>query len=249
MRTARLFALVSLLFLFLSPYQVLAEAKDPALIFEQATEQYIQGNFSEAVRLYEELSTTGLSFQLLYNLGNSYAQDSRPGMAILSYIRALRLSPSDSDTLGNLQLIRKEHGLFQPERSFLQQIVHLLEMNQWCLAAGIIFVLFSLFHLGCFFFPPLQKARTWVSILLGCAILLGCFSCYYRYLDFHDGVVTAKDSHLRISPFVAASSVGALQEGRVIRPMKTHGEFTLVKDSTGRTGWLHRDQFALIVEK
>ena len=217
--------------------------------FEQANRLYTEGKYSAAVQLYEKIASThGLSAELLYNMGNSYAQDGWPGRAVLSYLRAIHLSPGDPDIIGNLQLIRKEQGLFQPERSFAQRALHLLEMNQWCLAAGFIFFALTLFHLGCFFFPQLRKRCLWLSILLLTAVVICSLSAFYRYQDFHDGVVIVQDAHLRISPFTAASSVGILQEGRVIRPIKTHGEFTLVEDSSGRSGWLHQDQFGLVVE-
>ncbi len=245
-----LYLLVLILTLFaLAPLSGAANTDNRELQFERANRLYIDGKYPEAVRIYQEIATTyGLSAELLYNMGNSYAQDGRPGRAVLSYLRAIHLSPGDPDIVGNLQLIRKEQGLFQPERSIAQRALHLLEMNQWCLAAGFTFLALTILHLGCFFFPQLRKRRFWLSILLMSILVISSIAVFYRYQDFHDGVVTAQDAHLRISPFETASSVGILQEGRVIRPIKTHGGYTLVEDPSGRSGWLHQDQFELVVE-
>lgn len=240
--------LLTLVLILSVPLVGIANTHNQDQLFEQANQLYTEGKYAEAVQIYNEIAATyGLSAELLYNMGNGYAQDGRPGRAVLSYLRAIHLSPGDPDIVGNLQLTRKEQGLFQPERSFAQRVLHLLEMNQWCLAAGLIFFILTLVHLGCFFFPLLRKRCVWLSVLLLTLVVFCSLSAFYRYGDFHDGVVIVQDAHLRISPFTAASSVGTLQEGRVIRPIKTHGEFTLVEDSSGRSGWLHQDQFEPVV--
>ncbi len=242
-------ALIVLLLISFSS-MALAETNSPNLLFEQANRDYSQGNFAKATSQYEKiLQNHGLSAPTLYNLGNSYAQNSQPGKAVLSYLRALRLSPSDSDIKGNLQLIRKEQGLFQPERTLAQKFTHLLEMDQWCLMAGIAFGLLTLFHLFSYFKAVNKKSTLLVSTLLFFIVLCTVISLFTRYRDYHDGVITTSDVHLRISPFEAASSTGNLREGQVVKPVRTHDEYSLVEDRGGQSGWLHHDDFELIVKK
>lgn len=227
-----------------------AVTDNPAVLFEQANKSYSEGHFVDASSQYEDIIRNyGLSAPILYNLGNSYAQSSQPGKAVLSYMRALRLSPNDPDIKGNLQLLRKEQGLFQTEKSIIEQIVNLLEMDRWSLLAGGAFGFLTLLHLLALFIP-INKKTTWgLSALLALITLSSALCTYTRYQDFNDGVVVNSDVHLLISPFESAKSSGKLQEGRVIRPSKLHGEYYLVEDRSGRSGWLHQDDFELIATR
>ncbi|HDK43504.1 MAG TPA: hypothetical protein ENG91_02995 [Desulfobacteraceae bacterium] len=49
-----------------------------------------------------------------------------------------------------------------------------------------------------------------------------------------------------ISPFTSAGSSGTIREGRLVRPVKSHGNFLLVADENGRSGWLNKAALELI---
>ena len=87
--------------------------------YQNAASAYSRGDYKQAIEGFGMLATEGLSASLLYNLGNSYAQAGQSGRAILNYERVLRLAPGDSDTIGNLELVRKDKGIFQEEHSWV----------------------------------------------------------------------------------------------------------------------------------
>ncbi|MCK5068917.1 MAG: tetratricopeptide repeat protein, partial [Desulfocapsa sp.] len=98
--------------------------------FQDAVLSYSQGDYQTAIKSFESLLKDEISAPLFYNLANSYAQSSQSGRAILNYERALRLNPSDSDIRGNLELLRRDQGLFQEEQSITQRFVSFLGLNQ-----------------------------------------------------------------------------------------------------------------------
>ena len=51
---------------------------------------------------------------------------------------------------------------------------------------------------------------------------------------------------LLISPFKDAASTGTIMEGRIVRPLKEHGEYILVTDPSGRKGWLNKNLLGFI---
>lgn len=72
----------------------------------RAGEAYNKGDYSEAVRLYNEvIEKDGTSAQILYNLGNSYVKVGDVGHAVVSYERALKLSPGNKKIENNLNYI------------------------------------------------------------------------------------------------------------------------------------------------
>jgi tetratricopeptide (TPR) repeat protein len=238
---------IMLLSLFLLSVFGVAQATDER--FSQATTAYNNGQYQLAIENFESLTRDGLSSNLLYNLANSYAQNGQTGMAVLNYERAARLAPGDSDIQGNLELLRKEKTLFQEEQTISQRFVRLLGLDSWTILTMVGFVLF----VTCLLFPvtPRLKANTRrfvaaVSVLLVVASALGIAGEYRHY---HDAVVIVSDAKLRISPFEAAAASGSIQEGRLLTPVKSHNNYTLVKDETGRSGWLASDEFMFIAHR
>ncbi len=209
-------------------------------IFESGNRAYSQGHYTEAIGIYEELlAEKGLSASLLYNLANSYAQAGMAGKAVLNYKKALLLSPGDSDILGNLDLVRKNQGLFQEEPSFREKFTQSLSINQWALLALVCLLFIVLFLLAGLRFLRYKSLTFWGS---GCAFLLlilSCIAAFSQYRFYNSAVVIQNDVRLLLSPFPSASSTGILQEGRLVLPEKQHGNFYLVEDETGRSGWIN----------
>lgn len=214
--------------------------------FQSAVAAYGKGDYKQAIEGFEVLVGEGLSASLLYNLGNSYARNGQVGRAILNYERALRLAPEDSDIRGNLDLVRREQGLFQEEKTLGHRFISLLGLNQWIWLTTYSFVLFAGILLLPFF--PALKCSSRYGIAL-CSLFVAIAACsgtIGQYQQWHDGVVVAPDARLKVSPFESAASVGTIQEGRLLRPGKVHKQHVLVVDEAGRSGWLAADAFEAI---
>jgi hypothetical protein len=232
-------AMPILLTLFLSTTAVFAGTAEDSL-FQEGNEAYSRGDYAEAILKYEQITeTAGYAPSVLYNLANSYAQSGQTGRAVLNYERALRLAPSDSDISGNLQLVKKENGLFPKEASFTEQFFRLLSLNQWTALIPV-----SLILLTVFFMPAATRYRFSKQLNLGvsasCFLLL-CLAIagtLFRYQHFNPSVVLSPDAKLFISPFESSATIGALPEGRLVYPQKRHGTFSYVTDETDRQGWI-----------
>ncbi len=236
-------------FLLLLSQTLWAGGQERQAQFREAAQAYSRGEYTVAIQQFEALARNGVSASLLYNLGNSYAQAGQSGKAILNYERASRLASGDSDIDGNLELVRKEKGLFQEEQSVRQRLVGLLELNQWTGLAAIAFVFFGVVLLLPVPLPlGVKQSSRYVTaafcLLLTITAISGAVG---QYRHWHDGVVVAQDARLRVSPFASAASIGTIQEGRLVRPGKSHGNYFLVEDETGRSGWLAAEAFELIV--
>ncbi|NPE28290.1 tetratricopeptide repeat protein [Methanococcoides sp. SA1] len=233
-------------FIIVSQPPVWANEGDMQVQFQDAASAYSRGDYQAAIRGFESLARVGMSAPLLYNLANSYAQDGQSGRAILNYERALRLAPGDSDIRGNLELLRRDKGLFQEEQSYLQRFVSFLGLNQWLGLAATAFVFFVVVLL----LPDsvVAKRRTRYGFAASFFFITGVASVgtVGQYQHWQDGVVVASDARLRVSPFDSAASIGTIQEGRMLHPEKSHNNYVLIVDEAGRRGWLSADAFELI---
>lgn len=216
-----------------------SQASSKEQLFQQGNEAYSHGDYTQAIAQYEELTATfGLSPAVLFNLANSYAQDGKIGRAILNYERALRLAPSDSDIAGNLDLVRKERGLFVSEPKGAGQFFNLLSLDHWAMLGLLALVCFTLFQAAKVKFHIGGKVSTGLGLAWALVLCLAVTGMATHYQHFKPAVVIAADARLLISPFASATSVGAIQEGRLVYPEKTHGLFTYVEDETSRHGWI-----------
>ena len=236
-------------------------------LFQRGNEAYSRGDYASAIASYEQLTRqSGYSPGTLFNLANSYALNGEPviteanifslpffinnfknldkmeygetGKAILNYERALRLKPTDPDIIGNLELVKKESGLFPKESNKTEKFFNLLKLKQWSLL-----VLCSLILLTLFLFSAIKlrfSRQLTISLSAGCLLLciLALYGTLFHYQYFNPSIVIAPNTRLFISPFDTASSSGIIQQGRRVYPHKVHGDFTYVTDETSRKGWI-----------
>ncbi len=237
--TAKSLLLYVLLMLSILPPPSSAQDKESQAFFNRANEAYSSGDFLTASEFYQDLTEEkGYGPGVLFNLANSYAQLGMVGEAILNYERALRLSPTDSDIRGNLELIKKENGLFPKEYSWSERFLRLLDLNQWTFSALVFLLIFSLLHLLSLKMTNSVLLRRFIQVCCMLLFLLSTVGAISRHHQWQPSVVINSDSRLLLSPFSAAASTGAIQEGRLIYPEKHHGIFTYITDETGRKGWI-----------
>lgn len=78
-------------------------------IIARADSAYLADDFLTAAALYDEsIDSLGPSADRYYNLGNAYYRAGLPGMAIVSYERALRLNPTNKDIIENLEFVNSK---------------------------------------------------------------------------------------------------------------------------------------------
>lgn len=209
---------------------------EPVPELDACNRLYHDASYEQAITCYE---TIGTSSELLFNIGNSYAQMGQHGYAVLFYLRALCLSPSDTDIRNNLAQIREDNSLFPPEPTVTDQVFKALTIAQWSYLCLAVLVLYLVFLLAALF---KKKRRVTVgTVTLTCFLLLafGSAGAWYHYDQWQRSVVIEND-RLLVSPFDKSESVGAIAQGRLVTPHKTYREYVYVTDETGRKGWLNK---------
>lgn len=224
---------------FLIFFPLMLQAGDVESRFESANAAYSVGEYDKAIKIYKDIiADKGNGPGLLYNLANSYAQKGQIGLAILNYERALKLSPSDPDILGNLAKVRKDKGLFAEEPGKVARLFSTLSTDGWstvavgCLVFVVILLLMRLRY------SSSTRAFAVSSVSAVVLFLLSVAGTYYGYRSYNPLVVIASDIKLQVSPFEGATSTGTVVEGRLLFPVKQHGEYTYVTDRSGRKGWI-----------
>src|SRR5881397_2866176 len=108
--------------------------------FTKANQDYVQGNFKEAISRYETLVSSGQwSANLFYDLGNTYFRTADFGRAILNYERALALEQHHPEATANLQIARDEAHALEMQQSWPERHLEFASINQYSIAAAVAF--------------------------------------------------------------------------------------------------------------
>jgi hypothetical protein len=201
------------------------------------------------VAVHAESAPAGYSAAHLYNLANSYARAGKPGMAILNYERASLLSPNDPDVQANLRYVRASAHL-PPETPDAFDRVATVASPLWISWIGVL----GLAMAGASVILGQLSSRH--RLLRGAATLLGVSMLGLTLCDalalwprFHQGVVIAASTPVRVSPVPMGDPLFTLPEGEKVKVTAEHEGFALIETRAGRAGWIADSNFAPIVPR
>lgn len=220
--------------------------------FAAANEKSLAGDTTGAIALYEDLVTRGLSNEdVLFNLGNSYAQAGRLVDAAVAYERALRLVPFDHDVAENLRRVRARlHPNVEPRR--IEQPVEAVEQivaRAPPRPARIGFVIaVSAFFLA--WFLRRQSGPRWLRRVLGfiaglgsiIGLTLGLVLAGQEWVRLDERGVVLSDVVLRAGPDARFGEAGPARAGARARILEEDASWSKIQTDEGIAGWLESSQ-------
>lgn len=237
-----------LLLLLLMPSSAFALSK------AEADSSYVNENYQQAIKQYEQLLQVGPSAELYYNLGNSYYRVDNVTRAILNYERALLLSPADEDIRFNLQLARsKTVDKIVPQSEFFlttwyRSVVNMLSVDGWAYVSIFSLVLSIVLMLVYLFCSPiwLRKIGFFGGLLLLLCFILGNIFAWHQkqMIDHRDGaIIIGSAVTVKSTPAQNGTDLFILHEGTkvTIKDDSMDGwREVLVPD--GKQGWVEASQ-------
>jgi len=202
-----------------------------------------------AVAVHSESQPVGYSAAGLYNLANSYARAGKPGMAILNYERASLLVPNDPDIQANLRAVRASAHLPAETPGAFDRVATIASpfWISWIGVSGIAL-------LGASMIVGQLSSRHRVgraaATLLGASMVaLTLCNALALWPRFHQGVIIAAATPVRVSPVPMGDPLFTLPEGEKVRVSAEHEGFALIETRAGRAGWIAHSNFAPIVPR
>lgn len=207
----------------------------------EAASYYKDQEYLKAQKQYEELiAQFPENPDLHYNLANTYYQQSKYGLAILHYRKALRFSPGFDEAKHNLELAR---GLVVNQEVFddmvLVSFVKLFLLSEWF--GAILFVGFLLL-LTITVKNRLSEDlfKNLVGIFLGlliCFIIVFSFRLYVESYR-EEGVILASSVEVRSGPSDTLSTLFIVHEGLEVEILNTLDDWVQIKLANGFQGWV-----------
>lgn len=225
--------------------------------FAAANERALKGDHQAAVGLYQTLVDRGVHHEdLFYNLGNAQAAAQKPVEAIISYERALLLSPSDQDARANLEAVRASLRPKRKSQPNLQEAPVVLADVVRPLIAPLPKgpALWTLLICNALFFGILIALgrRSIRALKFGAAAALlgasisGLIVLGHAVLASDQRAVVRTRTVLKEGPHPRFKDKQAAERGAGVRILKRDNSWLEVQQADGTAGWLKSNQVTLV---
>lgn len=224
--------------------------------FNRANQYYADKAFDSALAVYQSIERTGLeSAELYFNIGNCHFKSGDLGRAVLYYLRAKRLSPSDDDINANLAFtrgftrIQMEGVELNPVYSLVESVLDpmALTTTAW-IASGLFVLLFLLLTLRFGFgwnYTAVRITLGVLSVLLLCAVFATTFKYRHDYVVTR-AVVVAEDCPVLSGPTPQAQTELHGAPGLIVEIVGVSGDYYNVLFENKRRGWILKDRLAVV---
>lgn len=244
-----------LLTLFVAMTSSLSAANEKA----NADAAYRNGDYQQAIELYQKELKNGISAETYNNLGNAYYRIDNIPMAILSYEKALKLDPMNKATEHSLEIARtKTIDKLPPEsQMFFVKWYHGLcasmTIDTWAIIGtsllGIALILFLIY----LFFEDVQVRR--ISFYVSILLLIMCGICNVaawqrqQFITSNDTAIVMNSSiTVKSSPTLKSPDACIIHEGTWVRIVDNEMKgWYGIRLSDGREGWIKTTDVAEIL--
>jgi tetratricopeptide (TPR) repeat protein len=213
-----------------------------------ANTQYSEGNYAEAISIYQQQIVEQPSAEVYYNLGNAYFKQGELSQAILAYERALRIKPSYKDAQHNLQFAQSRivDNIEDTQSFFLSQwltaIRNALSLQLWMVISISMFVLMLL---GVFLFAFshivwLRKTSFYTGLVAFVISVVACAnagSLHKRDTLRAEAIITQGVVNAKSSPDRSGTDLFTIHEGTKVFITETIGDWACIHVGNN-IGWM-----------
>lgn len=241
------FKIAKLFFLFFAPLAVLENSFAAGEThFHAGIAAYEAGQFDLAAQAFSDSLAEQTAPGTLLNLGLAEWRRGRAGDAILAWEQAAWLDPFDHGARNNLLYAQESAQVNAPELTWFEQASTWLPANFWTwIAGGSLWLAVALVTLPGFF--RMRKAgwhQAVAALALG-VFLLSLAPSAGIITRSKIGIVTEKNTLLRLTPTQSAETVVPLPPGEPVRALRKHGDYFFVHTQNGN-GWVGRQQIKFV---
>lgn len=222
-------------------------------LFKSANAQYGEGNYEEAISLYEQIIDDGeASVSVYYNLGNAHYKLNNVGPSIYYYEKALQLDPKDEDVQNNITFARNmtlDAISEETSTGFTKQINELISLfsyNTWGILAIVFSVFFAVFFIVYYFHPrPLAKriffgAAVFMIFMAGISVFFA-FQQQEIQLNNQFAIIYVEEAEVNNEPSQRAESSFLLHEGTKAKILEDYQGWVKLELANGTQGWTLRE--------
>lgn len=239
-----------LLLLVVLMISILSFAEENQLLLAKANKAYIDGSYENAIEIYKKVLQSGVeSWELYYNMGNSYFKINDFPSAILFYEKARKLNPGNEDIDFNLKVANnKIADKIEPlpeifYKKWFRNFVEIMSVDQWAwlIILSLILALFSFTSFVVSRNMLVRKAGFWLGIIFVGSMVISFRFAYLSYNALEDNssaIIFTPTVTIKSSPDDKSTDLFVLHEGTKVQILDNIGTWYEIKIANGSVGWL-----------
>lgn len=233
-------------------------AQETGSEWDKANTAYAEGNFAEAITIYNNILATGLeSSNLYYNLANAYYKSDSVAKAIINYNRALKLAPSDESILHNLEIAEaRTINRIEKVPTFIlfewaAAFKNIFSSDLWAIISLVAFAVTLMFVAYYLLSGTALKRKVSFSIsttALVVFILSLTMSIRLKNdkINSHDAIVVSSAAPVKSSPDKNGKDLFILNEGAKVKIKDNMNGYSEVTIESGNKGWIPTSAIEII---
>ena len=223
------------------------------LYFESANNDYLEGNYEEALKKYNQILEYGLvSGEVYFNLGNTCYKLKQYGRSIYYYEVAKKYLPGDEALERNLQLAQI-HTIDKIEpvpqlflKTWWNSVINLFGMGVYAWATFFaFFVLITVLILRLLIQSRLNKT-IWSFAIIFMMLLVIFSNKVYVFETTKFGIILSAQVSVVSEPNVTGAETFILHEGTKIEVLRSLGDWYEIRIADGKTGWTRNSDVNII---
>lgn len=226
--------------------------------FEQANQKYKDGQFYDAIELYNEIiESKFVNFETYFNLANSYYKLNQIPESIYYYEKAFQISPRNKDLQHNLKLANS--ALTYTEQKIpdafhvkiINAIMRFFAPDTWAFIS-LVFLIITLCLVFLFLFSGDLKFKK-IFFVSSFVFLFFTFSSVFigqRYVyqikNPTHGIIMISNGAVKSSPDISGSDIYVVYAGMKVRVLSKIGDWYEIQVAEGNKGWVETSSLRLI---
>ena len=210
---------------------------------------YQNGEFALASQAFQDSLAVQPASGTLLNLGLAEWHQGRTGTAILAWEQAAWLDPFNREAQNNLLYARENFQVNPPELTWFEQASTWLPADIWTwIAGGSLWLAVGMVTVPAFF--RRRKAdwhQTLAALTLG-VFLLSLAPSVGIFTRSQIGIVTEKNTSLRLTPAPSSEVIASLPPGEPVRELRRRGNYLFIHTQNGN-GWIERRQIGFVIPR
>lgn len=218
--------------------------------FEDGNAAYSEGNYQQALELYENIENSGMeSAALYYNMGNTYYKMKEYPKAILYYEKALKLDPGNEDIRTNLEIANMAvvDKINVIPQSFISRWWNGLKSSfsvdgwAWISVASFALLLLCLFAFLMARRTGVRKLGFFVGLLMAICLAFSIVFAVGKQRDMNqqdEAIIMTPTVTAKSSPSMTSVDLFVLHEGTKVRILDVSSEWCKIRLADGSVGWL-----------
>lgn len=222
---------------------------DPDRTFARAAQAYDDGDYAQALELYEQMLQAGYDHRALrFNLGNTLYRLGKPGHAVAQFRRAWRDAPRDADILTNLGHVQRQAGAIPHQLSLFERIWSRLSPGEWATLATIGWWGGTLLLATSFHDRRRRQGLRKAAACCGALLLLAAPGVqYWRSAgSLREAVVVGAGYQAKFAPLEGAQAHFDVPQGTLVRVREEAQGWVRIALNE-KTGWLPRAACSMVL--